>query len=47
MKVNKSKVIVFQRSKSRVIDFVCPYRVRAECPEESEDRFNGEKIIWL
>ena len=40
--VNKSKVIVFERSRSEVVDFECPYRVRVECPKELDIRLNGE-----
>ncbi len=29
--VNKSKVMVCERSRSEVLDFVCPYRVGIEC----------------
>ncbi len=29
--VNKSKVMVCERSRSEVVDFVCPYRVGFEC----------------
>ncbi len=29
--VNKSKVMVCERSRSEVVDFVCPYRVGTEC----------------
>ncbi len=42
--INKSKIMVFQRSKSKVVDFACPYRVRAECPKECEIRLNGERM---
>ncbi len=42
--INKSKVMVFERSKSEVVDFACPYRVRVECPKECEIRLNGEKV---
>ncbi len=44
MNVNKSKVMVSERSKSEVVDFVCPYRVRVECPKECEIRLKGEKM---
>ena len=30
---NTSKVIVFERSRSEVVDFERPYRVRVECPK--------------
>ncbi len=36
--------MVFERCKSEVVDFVCPYRVRVECPKECEIRLNGEKM---
>ncbi len=29
--VNKSTVMVCERSRSEVVDFVCPYRVGTEC----------------
>ena len=42
--VDKSKVMVFERSKSEVIDFKCPYRVRVECPKECKIELNGEQM---
>ena len=42
--VNKSKVMVFERSKSEVVDFACPYRIRVECPKECKIRLNGEQM---
>ncbi len=41
--INKSKVMVFERSKIEVVDFACPYRVRLQCPKECKIRLNGEK----
>ncbi len=41
--INKSKVMVFERSKGEVVDFACPYRVRVEWRKECEIRLNGEK----
>ncbi len=35
--------MVFERSKSEVVDFACPYRVRVQCPKDCEIRLNGEK----
>ncbi len=32
--VNKSKVMVCERSRSEVVNFVCPYRVGIECEKE-------------
>ena len=34
--VNKSKVLMFKRSKSEMTDFECPYKLRVECSNESE-----------
>ncbi len=42
--VNKSKMMVCERSKSEVVDFVCPYRVGIECEKESKITLNGEEM---
>ncbi len=34
--INKSKVMVFEKSKSEVVDFACPYRLGVDCPKEYE-----------
>ncbi len=43
MNVNKSEVIVFERSKCEIVDFDRPDRVRVECTKELDVRLNGEK----
>ncbi len=45
--INKSEVIVFERSKSEVVDFACPCMVRIECPKECEITLNGEKWRFM
>ncbi len=42
--VNKSKVMVCERSRSEVVDFVCPYRVGIECQKECKIILNGEEM---
>ncbi len=42
--VNKSKVMVCERSRSEVVDFVCPYRVGIECEKECKIILNGEEM---
>ncbi len=42
--VNKSKGMVCERSRSEVVDFVCPYRVRIECENECKIILNGEEM---
>ncbi len=42
--VNKNKVMVYERSRSEVVDFVCPYRVGTECEKECKIILNGEKM---
>ncbi len=34
--------MVYERSRSEVVDFVCPYRVGIECEEEYKITLNGE-----
>ncbi len=41
--VNKSKVKVCERSRSEVVDFVCPYRVGIKCEKECRIILNGEE----
>ncbi len=41
---NKSKVMVCERSRSKVVDFVCPYRVGIECEKECTVILNGEEM---
>ncbi len=33
-----------ERSRSEVVDFVCPYRVGIECEKECKITFNGEEM---
>ncbi len=40
---NKSNIMVFERSKGKVVDIDCPYRERVEYPKECEIRLTGEK----
>ena len=42
--VNKSKVMVYESSESKVVGIDWPFKVRFGCPEECKIRFNGEKI---
>ncbi len=42
--VNKSKVMVCERSRSEVVDFVCPYRVEIECEKECKIILNSEEM---
>ncbi len=42
--VNKSKVMVCERSSSEIVDFVCPYRVGIECEKECKIILNGEEM---
>ncbi len=42
--VNKSKVMVCERSRSEVVDFVCPYRVGIEHEKECKIILNGEEM---
>lgn len=35
--------VVFQRSKSEVVEFGCPYSVKVKCPKKCEMWPNGEK----
>ncbi len=42
--VNKSKVMVCERSRSEVVDFVCPYRGGIECEKEYKIILNGEDM---
>ncbi len=42
--VNKSKVMVCERRRSEVVNFVCPYRVGIECEKECKIIFNGEEM---
>ncbi len=42
--VNKSKVMVCERSRSEVVDFVCPNRVGIECKRECKITLNGEEM---
>ncbi len=42
--VNESKVMVCERSRSEVVDFVCPYRVEIECEKECKIILNGEEM---
>ncbi len=42
--VNKSKVMVCERSRSEVVDFVCPYRVGIECEKECKITLNDEEM---
>ncbi len=46
LKVNvyKSKVMVCERSRSEVVDFVYPYRVGIECDKECKIILNGEEM---
>ncbi len=40
--VNKSKVMVCERSRREVVDFVCPYIMGIECEKECKIILNGE-----
>ncbi len=42
--VNKSKVLVCEWSRSKVVDFGCPYRVGIECEKECKIILNGEEM---
>ncbi len=42
--VNKSKVMVCERSRSEAVDFVCPYRVGTECEKRMQNNFECEEI---
>ncbi len=42
--VNKSKVMVCERSRSEVMDFACLYRVGIECEQECKIILNGEEM---
>ena len=41
---NKSKVMVFERSRSEVVDFADKYRVKTECPRECSIVLNGKEL---
>lgn len=47
MNVGKSKVMVFQRSKSEMIKFACSYRVKVECLKQCNIKLNGERMQVL
>ncbi len=42
--VNKSKVMVCERSRSEAVDFACPYRVGIECEKVCKIILNGEEM---
>ncbi len=42
--VNKSKVMVCERSRSEVVAFVCPYKVGIACEKECKITLNGEDM---
>ncbi len=42
--VSKCKVMVCERSRSEVVDFVCSYRVGIECEKECKIILNGEAM---
>lgn len=44
MNIDQCKVMVLERSKSEATDFVCPYRVSDECPNQCQIRLRGEKM---
>ncbi len=37
--VTKSKVMVCERCRSEVVDFVCPYRMGIECEKRMQNNF--------
>lgn len=41
MNVKKSIVMVFERNKSELIKFDCPYRVKVKCSKECPNQMNG------
>ncbi len=36
--------MIFERSRSEVVDFVCPYRVGIECEKEYKITLNGKEM---
>ncbi len=42
--LNKSKVMVCERSRSEVVDFICPNRVGIKCEKECKITLNGEEM---
>ena len=42
--VNENNVMVFESSKSEVVEFICPFRVRVEYLKECEMGLNGERM---
>ncbi len=42
--INKSNAMVCERSRSKVVYFVCPYRVGIECEKECKIILNGEEM---
>lgn len=44
MNIMKCKVVVFERSKSELNKFACPFRVKIECSKECNIKLNGERM---
>ena len=47
MNSHKSKVMVFERSEIKVIDYDCPHPVRVECLIKCATRLNGKRMEEL